>query len=238
MHTSPFTFARCGVHVSQRPLTLALGLALGLGSAPLAGLAATISVFTANDAGSATDCTLRQAIVSMNTSSVSGTGCVNSGDAFGTGDTINFAPPDFPQFQARTITLADANTSTLAISDANLTITAGPYAHVTIERPAGAANDFRIMYDTAPDGGSPNNWVSSFGGPAWTLDPTTGQYYLHNFLPEQPDLNWWNDGVRDEFDRILRFWFERGISGGQFHESELENRRRQEHCESQELEGC
>ena len=67
------TFARCGARVSQRPLTLALGLALGLGSAPLAGLAATISVFTANDAGSATDCTLRQAIVSMNTSSVSGT---------------------------------------------------------------------------------------------------------------------------------------------------------------------
>jgi hypothetical protein len=150
MRTS--TFARCGARVSQRPLALAL--AMGLGSAPLAGLAATISVFTIDDAGSATDCTLRQAIVSMNTSSVSGTGCVNSGGAFGTGDTINFAPPDFPQFQARTITLADASTSTLAISDVNLTITAGPYAHVTIQRPAGAANDFRIMYDTAPDGGS------------------------------------------------------------------------------------
>jgi len=154
MHTSPFTFARCGVHVSQRPLTLALGLALGLGSAPLAGLAATISVFTGDDAGSATDCTLRQAIVSMNAGSVSGSGCVNSGDAFGTGDTINFAPPAFPQFEARTITLADASTSTLAISDANLTITAGAYAQVTIQRPAGAANDFRIMYDTAPAGGS------------------------------------------------------------------------------------
>ena len=154
MQTSQLTFARCGARVSQRPLTLALGLALGLGSAPLAGLAATISVFTADDAGTATDCTLRQAIVSMNTSSVSGTGCVNSGDAFGTGDTINFAAPGFPVFQARTITLADASNGTLDISDANLTITAGPYAHVTIQRPAGAANDFRIMYDTAPDGGS------------------------------------------------------------------------------------
>ncbi len=45
------------------------------------------------------------------------------------------------------------------------------------------------------------------------LDETTGQYYLHNFLPEQPDLNWWNDAVRDEFDRILHFWFDRGVAG-------------------------
>jgi len=142
------------MHVSQRPLTLALALGLGLGSAPLAGLAATISVFTADDAGSATDCTLRQAIVSMNDGSVAGTGCVNSGGDYGTNDTINFAPPAFPQFEQRTITLADASSSTLAISDANLTITAGNYAQVTIQRPAGAANDFRIMYDTAPDGGS------------------------------------------------------------------------------------
>jgi hypothetical protein len=154
MHTSQFSFARCGVQVSQRPLTLALGLALGLGSAPVASLAATISVFTADDAGSATDCTLRQAIVSMNAGSVSGSGCVNSGDAFGASDTINFALPAFPQFEARTITLADASTSTLAISDTNLTIAAGAYAQVTIQRPSGATNDFRIMYDSAPAGGS------------------------------------------------------------------------------------
>ena len=48
---------------------------------------------------------------------------------------------------------------------------------------------------------------------AWTLDPTTGQYYLHSFLPEQPDLNWWNPEVRDAFDRILRFWLDRGVDG-------------------------
>src|SRR4051794_21791374 len=59
----------------------------------------------------------------------------------------------------------------------------------------------------------PNNWVSIFDGSAWTLDERTGQYYLHNFLPQQPDLNWWSDDVRDEFDRILRFWFDRGIAG-------------------------
>ena len=154
MRTSQSTFARRGAPSLQRPLTAALALALGLVSAPLAGLAATISVFTTDDAGSATDCTLRQAIASMNTGSVSGTGCVNSGDVFGTGDTINFAPPDFPQFQARTITLADVSNNQLAISDANLAITAGAYAQVTIQRPAGAANDFRMIYDTAPSGGS------------------------------------------------------------------------------------
>ena len=73
--------------------------------------------------------------------------------------------------------------------------------------------DWYVWADPKPDGGLPNNWVSSFGGPAWTLSEETGQYYLHNFLPEQPDLNWWNEEVRDEFDRILRFWFDRGVAG-------------------------
>jgi alpha-glucosidase len=59
----------------------------------------------------------------------------------------------------------------------------------------------------------PNNWLSAFGGPAWTYDKEAGRYYLHNFAPEQPDLNWWNQEVRDEFDRILRFWFDRGVAG-------------------------
>jgi alpha-glucosidase len=59
----------------------------------------------------------------------------------------------------------------------------------------------------------PSNWISVFGGSAWTLDEATGQYYLHNFMPEQPDLNWWSGDVRDEFDRILRFWFDRGVAG-------------------------
>jgi alpha-glucosidase len=55
--------------------------------------------------------------------------------------------------------------------------------------------------------------LSAFGGPAWTLDARSGQYYLHNFLPEQPDLNWWNPAVRDAFDDIYRFWFDRGVAG-------------------------
>jgi alpha-glucosidase len=74
--------------------------------------------------------------------------------------------------------------------------------------------DWYVWADPKPDGGLPNNWVSVFGGEAaWELDPSSGQYYLHNFLKHQPDLNWWNDGVRDAFDDILRFWFDRGIAG-------------------------
>jgi alpha-glucosidase len=73
--------------------------------------------------------------------------------------------------------------------------------------------DWYVWADPAPGGGPPNNWVSVFGGPAWTLDESTGQYYLHNFLDEQPDLNWWNEEVRDQFDRIFRYWFDAGVAG-------------------------
>ncbi|MGH8887072.1 MAG: alpha-amylase family glycosyl hydrolase [Egibacteraceae bacterium] len=73
--------------------------------------------------------------------------------------------------------------------------------------------DYYVWRDPRPDGGPPNNWVSVFGGLAWTLDQVTGQYWLHSFLPEQPDLNWANPKVADEFDRILRFWLDRGVDG-------------------------
>jgi alpha-glucosidase len=76
-----------------------------------------------------------------------------------------------------------------------------------------AHRDWYVWADPKPDGSPPNNWVSVFGGPAWTLHEGTGQFYLHNFLPEQPDLNWWNEDVRTEFDEILRFWFDRGVAG-------------------------
>jgi alpha-glucosidase len=52
-----------------------------------------------------------------------------------------------------------------------------------------------------------------FGGPAWGFEPRRGQFYLRNFTDRQPDLNWWCDEVRDEFDRILRFWLDRGVDG-------------------------
>ena len=64
-----------------------------------------------------------------------------------------------------------------------------------------------------PDGRDPpNDWLSVFGGSAWTRVPD-GQWYLHLFAPEQPDLDWTNEEVRREFDDILRFWLGRGIDG-------------------------
>ncbi len=73
--------------------------------------------------------------------------------------------------------------------------------------------DHYLWRDPAADGGPPNNWRSYFGGPAWTFDEATGQYYCHLFLPEQPDLNWRNPEVVAEFDRILQFWCGRGVDG-------------------------
>jgi alpha-glucosidase len=74
--------------------------------------------------------------------------------------------------------------------------------------------DYYVWVDPRADGSPPNNWISVFGGdPAWEYHEATGQYYLHNFLREQPDLNWWNEQVRGEFDDILRFWFDRGVAG-------------------------
>jgi alpha-glucosidase len=63
----------------------------------------------------------------------------------------------------------------------------------------------------------PNNWQSEFGGPAWSRvtepDGRPGEWYLHLYAPEQPDLNWDNGDVRAEFESILRFWFDRGVDG-------------------------
>ena len=73
--------------------------------------------------------------------------------------------------------------------------------------------DWYIWADPAPGGGPPNNWISVFGGPAWTLDEATGQYYLHSFLKEQPDLNWRNQQTRDAMLDVMRFWLDRGVDG-------------------------
>lgn len=73
--------------------------------------------------------------------------------------------------------------------------------------------DWYFWRSAKPDGGLPNNWRSVFGGPAWTLSEETGQFYLHSFLKEQPDLNWRNPEVERAMHDVLRFWFERGIDG-------------------------
>ena len=73
--------------------------------------------------------------------------------------------------------------------------------------------DWYIWRDAGPNGGPPNNWLSNFGGRAWTRDDRTGQYYYHAFLPEQPDLNWRNAAVREAMHEVLRFWLGRGVDG-------------------------
>jgi alpha-glucosidase len=73
--------------------------------------------------------------------------------------------------------------------------------------------DWYYWRDPAPDGGPPNNWVSAFGGPAWTFDHATGQYYLHTFLPEQPDLNWRNPDVEKAMHDVAAYWLDRGVDG-------------------------
>jgi alpha-glucosidase len=75
--------------------------------------------------------------------------------------------------------------------------------------------DWYVWADPKPDGSPPNNWVSSFAraGAAWTFDEGTGQYYLHSFMPQQPDLNWWNPEVRRAMDAVMRFWLDRGVDG-------------------------
>jgi alpha-glucosidase len=76
-----------------------------------------------------------------------------------------------------------------------------------------AKRDWYIWRDAKPDGSLPNNWESFFGGPAWTWDEHTQQYYLHLFLDKQPDLNWTNDEVVNAMHGILHFWLDKGVDG-------------------------
>jgi len=79
-----------------------------------------------------------------------------------------------------------------------------------------AQRDWYVWRDPAPGGGPPNNWVAAFGEhhpPAWTFDPATGQYYLHQFLAAQPDLDWSNPAVEAAMHDELRFWLDRGVDG-------------------------
>jgi oligo-1,6-glucosidase len=73
--------------------------------------------------------------------------------------------------------------------------------------------DFYVWRDPAADGGVPNGIQSTFGGPAWTLDAASGQYFFHQFAKEQPDLNWANPEVRSEIYRMMNWWLDRGIAG-------------------------
>ena len=91
-----------------------------------------------------------------------------------------------------------------------------------------ARADWYVWADPKPDGTPPNNWLSIFGGTAWEWDSRRRQYYLHNFLISQPDLNFHNPDVQDAVLDIARFWLERGVDGFRldtvnmyFHDAEL-----------------
>jgi alpha-glucosidase len=73
--------------------------------------------------------------------------------------------------------------------------------------------DWYIWREGKAPGHPPNNWVALFGGPAWQLDPKTGQYYYHFFYPQQPDLNWRNPAVKNAMFDVTRWWYKRGVAG-------------------------
>jgi len=76
-------------------------------------------------------------------------------------------------------------------------------------------NRYRDYYFWRPgkNGGPPNNWPSFFGGSAWQLDEATGEYYLHLFSRKQPDLNWENPVLREELNKLMKFWLDKGVDG-------------------------
>ncbi len=76
-----------------------------------------------------------------------------------------------------------------------------------------AKRNWYIWHDGNPSGGPPNNWRAAFGGAAWEWDETTGQYYYHAFLKEQPDLNWRNPEVQSAMFDVMRFWLKKGVDG-------------------------
>ncbi len=78
---------------------------------------------------------------------------------------------------------------------------------------ASPKRDWYIWRDPTPNGGPPNNWLSEFGGSAWTFDEATSQYYHHAFLDAQPDLNWRNPQVRAAMFEAMRFWLRKGVDG-------------------------
>ncbi|QPD00474.1 alpha-amylase family glycosyl hydrolase [Qipengyuania soli] len=96
------------------------------------------------------------------------------------------------------------------------------YSHTSDEHPwfaesrsdrTNPKNDWYVWADAKPDGSPPSNWQSVFGGPAWTWDARRGQYYMHNFLNSQPQLNLHNREAQDAVLDVMRFWLDRGVDG-------------------------
>jgi alpha-glucosidase len=136
---------------------------------------------------------------------------------------------DYCDIDARFGTLADADALIADAHRLGLRVIIDLVAnHTSIEHPwfaaalaAGPGSPERLGYffrDGRADGAEPpNDWISAFGGRAWTRirepDGSPGQWYLHTFAPEQPDLNWGEPAVQGAFDDVLRFWLDRGVDG-------------------------
>ncbi|MBU1384275.1 MAG: alpha-glucosidase family protein [Alphaproteobacteria bacterium] len=88
--------------------------------------------------------------------------------------------------------------------------------HESRQSRANPRADWYVWADAKADGAPPSNWQSVFGGPAWTWDARRGQYYMHNFLPEQPQLNLHLAAVQDALLDVARFWLDRGVDGFRF----------------------
>lgn len=100
-----------------------------------------------------------------------------------------------------------------------------PWFREAVSSPDSPRRDWYVWRDPRPGteghdvpvgqwrGDEPNDWGAAFSGPAWTLDPASGQYYLHLFAPEQPDLNWDNPQVREAVFEMMRWWLDRGVDG-------------------------
>jgi alpha-glucosidase len=88
-----------------------------------------------------------------------------------------------------------------------------PFFHESRSSRTNPRADWYVWADARPDGTPPNNWPSHFGGSAWEWDTRRRQYYLHNFLPSQPDFNFHNPDVQDWLLSTMRFWLDRGVDG-------------------------
>ncbi|MEM6748522.1 MAG: alpha-glucosidase [Pseudomonadota bacterium] len=105
-----------------------------------------------------------------------------------------------------------------------------PWFHESRQDHTNPKADWYVWAEAKEDGSPPNNWLSVFGGSAWAWDTRRRQYYLHNFLAEQPDLNFHNPAVQDAMLDVARFWLDRGVDGFRldvanyfFHDAALRN---------------
>jgi alpha-glucosidase len=120
-------------------------------------------------------------------------------------------------------TLADFDALVARAHDLGLKVTIDQvYAHTSDQHPWFVASrqsrdnpyaDWYVWEDPKPDGSPPSNWQSVFGGPAWRWDARRCQYYLHNFLAEQPQVNAHNPAVQQAILDVMRFWLDRGVDG-------------------------